>query len=510
MFKFDPRGALAAWMLGLFFATTLARANDSFRVGFAERDISPAVGMEAPGGYGKAYHQSFHDACKARAVVFDDGNHRAAIVGIDALFIRKQSVSRIRKAIEEKAGITGDSVMISASHSHSAGPTGFYLPGEMDDADPFVKSLVYDRTVVADAKYLAMVEQSIVDAVCEANDKRAEAKGAAGIAEAERAIFNRRFRMTNGYSMTHPGVGNTDIIEPAGPIDPQVGVVGIWDTKGVLQGCVVNFACHCTTGPGGISADYVYYIERTIRGLYGEHVTVVFVPGMAGDVTQVNNQTPYQIKQFGEVSARLVGGKVGAAAINVLTENEQAAGSMSPVTTQQHWLKIERRPPSPERVAKCLEIVKKDQSTVDATEWIFAKEIVVLNERVRREPVVEVELQAIQIGPAVYLSCPAEYFTQYGLDIKSGSKFPFTFPVSLANDCIGYVPTEEALGPRGGGYETRLTSYSNLEPKAGRKIADKLVDMSHAMASGTVPLAPAAPPVKPAPWAYGSLPPELK
>ncbi len=480
----------------------------TMKAGFAERDITPELGMEQPGGYGKSYHRSFHDPCKVRAAVFDDGENRVAVVGIDALVIHRPQVLAARKAIHAKCGIAPEAILLAASHSHSSGPTGMILPGQYDHASDFVKMLAYEKSSCADAGYLEKVVGAIVEAVCEADAGRVEARCGAGSGIEDQVAFNRRFRMKNGLSHTHPGAGNPDIVEPAGPTDPEVGVIGAWDGEGKLLGCVVNFACHATTSPGGISANYIYYLEQAIRGgMAAPDCVVVFTAGASGDVTQVDNLSPYR-RPSGEQWARLVGGRVGAEAVKVLLSMEP--GTLAPVDARQKVWNIARRKPSPERVRQCAELAAKDPKEVGSTEWTFAKEIVLLDALIARAPEVEVEVQAVQVGPVVFVTDPAEYFCQFGLDIKAGSPFPLTFPVSLANGCVGYVPTEEALGEHGGGYETRLTSYSNLEPTAGRQMADAGIDLARHMTPGEIPMPPLAPPFSGSGWSYGNVPPELE
>jgi hypothetical protein len=495
-----------AWALFLaFLATVNLSAAQGFKAGFAERDISPTIGMEQPGGYGKSFHASFHDPCKVRAAVFDDGTRRVALVGVDALMLSRQLVQAARDGISKACGISPEAVLVGASHSHSSGPTGMIQPGEYDHGSELVKRLAYKESSCADAGYLETVRKQIVEAVTAADRERVAAECGFGRGHEGTVSFNRRLRMKNGQTWSHPGQGNPDILGYAGPIDPEVGVIGAWDKDGRFLGCIVNFACHATTNPGGISANWIYYMEQAIHGALNTQAPVVFLQGACGDITQVDNLSPSR-NPGAEQWARLVGGRVGAEAAKVLVGLH--AGSQVEVDARSTILQLERRRPQAERVKAAMELIEKAQNP-NSTDYTFAKELVLLDALLQKSPTADVEVQAIKVGPAVFVSNPTEFFVELGLRIKQESSFPFTFPVELANGCVGYVPTEEAFTERGGGYETRLTSYSNLKPTAGTTMVETGIKLVRQMTPGALPEPVKAPPFH-QPWSYGNVPPELE
>jgi len=490
------------------------------RVGFAERDITPDVGMQMAGDYIPQFVKGFHDRCKVRAAVFDDGQKPVVLVGVDTLVAPESVVKSAREQIQARHGIAPEAVMIGAAHNHSSGPVAIVQPHEYDGAPELVRHLAYDESSVADQGYLDQVARQIANAVTDAYNNRIEACCGSAIGMEDKVAFTRRFLMKDGLTYTHPGQGNPDIVKPSGPIDPRVSVLGAWTRDGRFLGCVVNYTCHATTNPGDgleASANWINYMERVIRGAMGAEVPVVFLQGAAGNITQVDNLSPWKYP-LNTPWAEFVGGRVGAEVVKTLLM--VVPGAMKPLEARSTTLQIPRRRPSPEHVRRAYETVKRGKPTQGGiAEWVFAKEIILLDYKIKQSPIVPVEIQAIQIGPAVFVANPAELFCQAGLDIKASSSFPQTCVVSYANGAVGYVPTADDLGPHGGGYETRLSSYTNLEQSAAAQIVKASSELIGQLHPGTQTEPEKHEPFRggqqnakglgPNLWDYGDNPPEL-
>ncbi|MGQ9691115.1 MAG: hypothetical protein ACUVQY_07640 [Thermoproteota archaeon] len=266
------------------------------KVGFSTLDITPPLGSEVPGGFKKNFLWDVHDPLYVKAAVFENDEVRVALVGVDSLSIKASTVRAGRAIAERITGIPSSHIMVAASHTHRGGPVVDWAgnPEELlvHSSDPEFMRKLLETAPAADQDYLSFLSHRIGSAVALADKHKIEAECAVGVGKESSVSFNRRFKMKNGREMTHPGKGNPDIVEPAGPIDPDVGVLSAWGMDGRFLGCVVNFACHGTTlGSTGFSSDWPYYLDKAVRGVMGEESTVVFLNGACGDVTQVDNQS---------------------------------------------------------------------------------------------------------------------------------------------------------------------------------------------------------------------------
>lgn len=420
----------------------------ALRVGFARTDITPAVGLEIPGGFAKNFSTGVHDPLWAEAAYFSNGTVSIAVVGVDLITIEPDMVQEARKQAEARCGIPAKNILIGASHTHNGGPVNSCWDVERND------------------EYCAFATGRIADAIVNACEAAVDARVGCGVGKEDGVGYNRRFRMKDGTIRTHPGKMNPDIVAPAGPIDPDVTVIAAEDANGKLLGCIVNHAMHGTTlGGSVISADWPYYLRQTIRGGIGSDIGVVFLNGACGDVTQVDNRSP-RPSEFGEAWARRVGMSVGAVALNVLAKTDFSADVPLGVTTETIALPIRDLGNSDE------ELVKREAPGIGlgSNDAAFLKEAAIIRAMKEKSPTVDAEVQAIRIGTAGIASNPSEYFCQFGLDIKNASPFKPTMIVELANGCCGYVATTEAF--LGGGYEVRTARASYLAPEAGYRIAD--------------------------------------
>ena len=414
-------------------------------VGFAETDITPKPGSRSPGGMQSRTFDAVIDPLKAVAMVVHSAEVTVALVGIDALFVTAEITAKARRRIRTEAGILGDNVLIGASHTHSGGPIVSCFETE---ADPAYADLVADR---------------IAEAVIAANARLHGAEIGVGTGHEPSISFNRRFLMRDGRQMTHPGKGNVDIVRPAGPIDPDVGVLAARDPGGTLMGVFVNFACHLTIGNGpGFSADYVCQLRDVLRRHYKRpDLPVGFLLGAAGDVTQVDNLRLG--REFGPDWADIFGLALGGEVIQTISRLDWKPDAVLKAarTTVPIPIRDEREEPKEPKIGL---------GSGSAADAIYARERELVAKERRERPIVPCEVQAVRVGDLGIVTNGAEYFCGHGLDIKAASPFHPTWVVSLANDWIGYVPTPSAY--YAGGYEPRTARSAKLAPIAGQALVE--------------------------------------
>ncbi|NLC55628.1 MAG: hypothetical protein GX774_02175 [Armatimonadetes bacterium] len=441
------------------------------KVGAAQVTITPPVGTPLAGYFTPRISRGVHDDLYCRAVVLDDGQTVLVHAACDLISIRRTLVLETRRLVEEAIGVPGHCVAISATHIHT-GPYTSRLLGHGGEEE-----------------YLALLPRLIAGAIVSAYHTREEGRIGIGTGRVESIAFNRRFRMRDGSVQTNPGVLNPDIVAPAGPIDPQLGILKLVDAADALRALWVNYTVHTDVVGGDlISADYPGYLARAVQAVEGAPVVVPYANGACGDINHINVQGPGAAPagQRGQAHARWMGTILAGEAIRTCAETPTTDAVRLAAASETLSIPIRDVPPEQLDAARALlerleaerQAAQEDPtadpyrpapSGSDFIEEFYARAALAVAAEREQEREAPAEVQVFRIGDAAICFNPAELFVEFGLRIKAGSPFQPTFVVELANACVGYVPTPEAFGQ---GYEPRTAPSSKLVPEAGDRLVE--------------------------------------
>jgi hypothetical protein len=372
-----------------------------------------------------------------------------------------------KKMVNEATGLPVENMMMSATHSHSCGTLQAVGQSEPNP--------IYQRSVA----------RRIADGVRRALNNLAPAKIGHGSASVPHQVFNRRWKMKPGSILptplgvttdqvkTNPGINNPNLVEPAGPTDPEVSFISVQGADGKLIALLANYSLHYVggVGPGHISADYFGAFAVKIGQLLdaGPEFVGIMSNGTSGDINNIDfrggqgKEAPYgRIQIVANDVAQTV-----AAAVKTMKHADSV-----PLRVAQKEIELGLRIPTPNEVEKAREVMKGSKlfPRMETMEQVYARETVLLADFPAK---VSAPLQIMKIGDLHVSAIPAEVFVEIGLELKK--RHAPTFTVSLANAYHGYLPTPEQHGL--GGYETWRARSSCLEVDASTKIIAGLEDL---------------------------------
>jgi neutral ceramidase len=437
-------------------------------------DITPKIGTSIGGNVREDNRsRGVHDPLYANFLYLMDREQGILFIGLDLIGVFGSFVRKIKAGIHKRTGILPEQIVLFATHTHS-GP---------DVMEAFKEG--YDPLI---AQYIEGLEEKLIRGAVACCGKMWEAELAVGKGYEDTLSFNRRIFMKDGkLRMNWEGLEPGEIDRATGPIDPDVYVLSVKDDQQRIRCLLINFTLHPAVLVGKdwlLSRDYIDRLTRSLQEEYGEELVVLFANGAEGNINHIHVGEPNQTRGFEETGR--IGDRLAQDVSEILISLEYIKESK--IQWISETIELTRRRITPEQMQEALNLLEavnwKIPSLLDGVpEEAYAKEILALG--TMPEPYVQTELQVLQVGDAAFVSLPGEFFVEFGLSIKKRSPFIHTAVLGMANDYIGYVPTERAFEE--GGYEVKTARTSQLIPEAGALVEEKVNQMLTRLKGGGCP-----------------------
>lgn len=330
--------------------------------------------------------------------------------------------------------------MISATHAHTGPVLAKRGAREASQGGEAGLSL----------RYSTELPKRIAESVRLAASRLQLARASVALGREEHLSFNRRYDMKDGTIGWNPGKLNPKIVRPAGPIDPEVGVV-LFEAlreKPPMEplATYVNFAMHAdTVGGENFSADYPGALSRLLAGYKGAGMLTLFANGPCGNINHID--VSWAGPQKGPQEAHRIGTILAASVFQAYKELRPL--KPGPLRARSELVKLPLPEITPDDIEKARATVVRYSMKDNSGFMEKVQAYKVLDVAAREGRPQEVEVQVIALGEDLaWVSLPGEIFVELGLAIKKASPFRQTMIAELANGAIGYIPNKEAY-PQG-------------------------------------------------------------
>lgn len=424
--------------------------------GAAQVDITPSLGAHMCGYFNDRQAADILDPLHAKAIAIANGDTTLGFIICDLIVVPGDVVDAAKAIITDRTGIAPENILIAGTHTH----TGPAIVGALGTPE--------------EEGYGDWVAPRIADAFMLALKRLQPAQMAHAAGSCPTEVHNRRWHMKDGTVRMNPGHQNPDAVRPAGPTDPQLGLIVLRTPSGAPIAALGNLALHYVGIAAGdhnvICADYFAAFGRALNRCAGASFVCPMANGTFGDVNNINAQSPARHSTFPTQQIERVANVVAGEAWKIwngLREDDFRDDIALGATISQ--VKFEARYPSKEEVAAARLLHEAGEKWEDS-EWIYARELVLCADMPREWTV---PIHSLRLGDLGVVGLPGEVFTEIGLDIKQRSPFAQTMNIGIANDTVGYVATDKALGE--GSYETRLCRHVRAPLGTGKLWADTAV-----------------------------------
>lgn len=400
----------------------------ALKVGVAKTIITPQEPVQMAGyASRKELSTGVHDDLAARALVFELGGARLALVSIDVIGFYGNTAEPLRTAILDRTGLEPSQLFLCAIHTHAAPSVG------LDAA----------TTHPNNVRFTEGLKGKLADLVARAIANLQPAALSVGVGSSPVGANRRELRVN--------AKGESEIIlgrNPSGLTDKEVQVIRAVKADGSPLAVAFDYATHGTSlGPANltISGDVLGLAEQMIEKVGDSGAMALAFAGASGNIDPWYRILPgFNTEPGWTPEPVLLGNLLGEEVVHVYREATEAQSA---------------------------DLIRSSLRVIDLPARIPAE--------ASGEPTAErlpYTITAAKIGDVGIVGLGGEVLTEIGMAIKAGSPFRHTIVVTHCNGAAGYLPSKQLYVE--GGYEIRTTRFS---PEAAQIVIRESLQMLYGL-----------------------------